>query len=163
MTSTRVWTTTPCSSRTSTPASRRPTLGSRLRRSTRWSTRGLFYLTSWLTEKCNYKYIYKIRARRREYQQDDHQEVFASFEIWLTNILSCREEPIPEEKRESCANTELGPEVHNAISIPVIIVEPCKMQVKNNCTIFLGYTSNMASCGVRETLRCQLQILISMI
>ena len=24
---------------------------------------------------------------------------------------------------------------------------------KNNCTIFLGYTSNMASCGVRETIR----------
>ena len=25
--------------------------------------------------------------------------------------------------------------------------------MKNNCTIFLGYTSNMASCGVRETIR----------
>ena len=24
---------------------------------------------------------------------------------------------------------------------------------KNNCTIFLGYTSNMASCGVRENIR----------
>ena len=24
---------------------------------------------------------------------------------------------------------------------------------RNNCTIFLGYTSNMASCGVRETIR----------
>lgn len=28
---------------------------------------------------------------------------------------------------------------------------------KNNCTIFLGYTSNMASCGVRETLRFLVQ------
>jgi len=25
--------------------------------------------------------------------------------------------------------------------------------LKNNCTIFLGYTSNMVSCGVRETIR----------
>merc|ERR1719220_1419255 len=36
-------------------------------------------------------------------------------------MISKREEPIPEDKRESCANTELGPEV------------------KNNCTIFLGH------------------------
>ena len=28
---------------------------------------------------------------------------------------------------------------------------------KNNCTIFLGYTSNMASCGVRETIRFLVQ------
>ena len=29
--------------------------------------------------------------------------------------------------------------------------------VENNCTIFLGYTSNMASCGVRETIRYLVQ------
>ncbi|XP_045109148.1 LOW QUALITY PROTEIN: probable deoxyhypusine synthase, partial [Portunus trituberculatus] len=29
--------------------------------------------------------------------------------------------------------------------------------VRNNCTIFLGYTSNMASCGVRETIRFLVQ------
>jgi deoxyhypusine synthase len=28
---------------------------------------------------------------------------------------------------------------------------------KNNCAIFLGYTSNMASCGVRETIRFLVQ------
>jgi deoxyhypusine synthase len=28
---------------------------------------------------------------------------------------------------------------------------------KNNCTIFLGYTSNMASCGVRDTIRFLVQ------
>jgi deoxyhypusine synthase len=39
-----------------------------------------------------------------------------------------REEPLPQEDV-----SESGP--------------------KNNCTIFLGYTSNMASCGVRETIR----------
>ncbi|KAB7494057.1 putative deoxyhypusine synthase [Armadillidium nasatum] len=30
--------------------------------------------------------------------------------------------------------------------------EEC-FQIKNNCTIFLGYTSNMVSCGVRESIR----------
>ena len=29
--------------------------------------------------------------------------------------------------------------------------------VEKNCTIFLGYTSNMASCGVRETIRYLVQ------
>ena len=48
-------------------------------------------------------------------------------------------------------------ENYNTIHSWCIRVEPCNMQVKNNCTIFLRYTSNMASCGVRETLRCQLQ------
>lgn len=28
---------------------------------------------------------------------------------------------------------------------------------KNNCTIFLGYTSNMASCGIRDTIRFLVQ------
>ena len=37
------------------------------------------------------------------------------------SLVLCREEPIPEEKRESCANTELGPEVKITIqSIPDI-------------------------------------------
>ena len=125
MTSTRVWTTTPCFSPTSTLDSRRQTLGSPLRRSTRWSARGLWLLNP-----------------------------------GLFDFLLFREEPIPEEKRESCANTELGPEVVNQSKFSYYSwVEPkyTKMQVKNNCTIFLGYTSNMASCGVRDTLRCWLQ------
>ena len=28
---------------------------------------------------------------------------------------------------------------------------------RNNCTIFLGYTSNMASCGVRDSIRFLVQ------
>jgi len=28
-----------------------------------------------------------------------------------------------------------------------------KVMAATNCTIFLGYTSNMVSCGVRETIR----------
>ena len=35
--------------------------------------------------------------------------------------FSFREEPIPEEKRESCANTELGPEVFTKYSILISI------------------------------------------
>ena len=31
-------------------------------------------------------------------------------------------------------------------------LNPCGRD-KSNCTIFLGYTSNMASCGTRETIR----------
>ena len=31
------------------------------------------------------------------------------------------------------------------------------VKVSNNCTIFLGYTSNMVSCGVRETIRFLVQ------
>jgi len=51
----------------------------------------------------------------------------------INKMIECRKKPIPEDKVEHCRDGE-----------PVI---------KNNCTIFLGYTSNMASCGVRETLR----------
>ena len=54
-------------------------------------------------------------------------------EIW--KMIKCRDEPIPEDKRES---TNMN-------------------GIKNNCTIFLGYTSNMASCGVRETIRFLVQ------
>ena len=36
---------------------------------------------------------------------------------------------------------------------PLISEEMSEEYPKNNCTIFLGYTSNMASCGVRETIR----------
>merc|ERR1719429_113871 len=47
-------------------------------------------------------------------------------------MISKREEPLPEE-------------------------DAAKEYPKNNCTIFLGYTSNMASCGVRETIRFLVQ------
>jgi len=51
----------------------------------------------------------------------------------INKMIACRKKPIPEDKVEHCSD-----------GTPVI---------RNNCTIFLGYTSNMASCGVRETLR----------
>jgi len=57
----------------------------------------------------------------------------------IDKMINKRKEPIPDDLKERCADTSLGPEV------------------KNNCTIFLGYTSNMASCGVRETIRFLLQ------
>merc|ERR1719187_2515989 len=79
-------------------------------------------------------------ALLQSYKYSGFQATNFGLAVEETNkMISKREEPIPEDKRESCANTELGPEV------------------KNNCTIFLGYTSNMASCGVRETLRFLVQ------
>ena len=54
-------------------------------------------------------------------------------EIW--KMIKCRAEPIPKDKIES---TQMN-------------------GINNNCTIFLGYTSNMASCGVRETIRFLVQ------
>jgi len=53
----------------------------------------------------------------------------------IEKMLRSREQPIPQDRAEGCGDARLGPVVHN------------------NCTIFLGYTSNMASCGVREQLR----------
>ena len=50
----------------------------------------------------------------------------------INAMISKREEPLPEE-------------------------DAAKEYPKNNCTIFLGYTSNMASCGVRETIRFLVQ------
>ena len=48
--------------------------------------------------------------------------------------IAKREEPMPEPSAEDIeVSAEYSP--------------------KNNCTIFLGYTSNMASCGVRDTIR----------
>jgi len=42
--------------------------------------------------------------------------------------------------------------------IPAELQQQCKDNgVKTACTIFLGYTSNMASCGVRDTLRYLVQ------
>ena len=55
---------------------------------------------------------HQLWARRRGDQQDDHQEVGDYIEtLTHSNLVFYREEPIPEDKRESCANTELGPEV----------------------------------------------------
>jgi len=51
----------------------------------------------------------------------------------INQMIEKRKEKIPEDKIESCRD-----------NFPV---------VRNNCTIFLGYTSNMASCGVRESIR----------
>jgi len=50
----------------------------------------------------------------------------------INKMIECRKKPMPEERKESWDE------------------EP---KVRNNCTIFLGYTSNMASCGVRESIR----------
>jgi deoxyhypusine synthase len=54
--------------------------------------------------------------------------------------ISKREEPLPSDKIE---------EVREDSDLFTVR--------RNNCTIFLGYTSNMASCGVRDTIRFLVQ------
>lgn len=50
----------------------------------------------------------------------------------INKMIACREEPMKQTDNLDVSET---------------------IAVRNNCTIFLGYTSNMASCGVRETIR----------
>jgi len=52
----------------------------------------------------------------------------------INRMLECRSRPLPPDHTPT-PGTEA----------PLII--------RHNCTVFLGYTSNMASCGVRETIR----------
>ena len=51
-------------------------------------------------------------------------------------------------KRESAVPEELGGDELETDEF---------IKRRNNCTIFLGYTSNMASCGVRESIRFLVQ------
>ncbi len=51
----------------------------------------------------------------------------------INKMISCREQPVPAECLAKCQLSE--------------------QNIRNNCTIFLGYTSNMSSCGVREQIR----------
>lgn len=51
----------------------------------------------------------------------------------INKMIECRKLPIPEEK--------------------FIDNDDEFTAVKNNCTIFLGYTSNLVSSGLRETFR----------
>lgn len=57
-------------------------------------------------------------------------------------------------------------EIHkmlNSRNIPLeneqidILEEDKFIERKSSCTIFLGYTSNMASCGIRDTIRFLVQ------
>ncbi|KAF4517780.1 hypothetical protein B566_EDAN002985 [Ephemera danica] len=57
----------------------------------------------------------------------------------INNMISCRNKLLPEDKADDSME------------------EDEFIKRRNNCTIFLGYTSNMASCGVRETIRFLVQ------
>eukprot|EP00094_Tigriopus_californicus_P011350 TCALIF_10956-PA protein Name:"Similar to CG8005 Probable deoxyhypusine synthase (Drosophila melanogaster)" AED:0.14 eAED:0.14 QI:66/0.85/0.75/1/1/0.87/8/0/364 len=57
----------------------------------------------------------------------------------INAMIAKREEPLPEDKKEDSLETDDF------------------IRRKNNCTIFLGFTSNMASCGVRDTIRFLVQ------
>ncbi|KAK3851054.1 hypothetical protein Pcinc_042279 [Petrolisthes cinctipes] len=52
----------------------------------------------------------------------------------INKMLAKREEPLPSNFSDDLEEDEF-------------------IKIVNNCTVFLGYTSNMASCGVRETIR----------
>lgn len=77
----------------------------------------------------------------------DYHEIFKSFsstgfqasnfssavdEIW--KMIHLRNEPLPEENQDELEEDEF-------------------IRRKHNCTIFLGFTSNMSSCGVRDIIR----------
>ncbi|XP_055531931.1 probable deoxyhypusine synthase isoform X1 [Wyeomyia smithii] len=56
----------------------------------------------------------------------------------VQKMINCRMEPLAVEKQDAYEEDEF-------------------IKRRNNCTIFLGYTSNMVSCGVRESLRFLVQ------
>ncbi|MCL4132990.1 UNVERIFIED_CONTAM: hypothetical protein GTU68_030057 [Idotea baltica] len=77
----------------------------------------------------------------------DHHKLFKSFKYSgfqatsfgcgveeINKMIECREKPLPVQDSTSIEDDEFT-------------------KIKRNCTIFLGYTSNMVSCGVRETIR----------
>ena len=70
----------------------------------------------------------------------------------INAMIDKREQPMPEDKirsRQQLSDTgNLSKQEQD---------EEDLIQPKNNCTIFLGYTSNMASCGVRESIRFLVQ------
>ena len=65
----------------------------------------------------------------------------------INAMITKRQEPMPSDKMSPLEDETYAHELigHNSI------------HPKNNCTIFLGYTSNMASCGVRESIRFLVQ------
>ncbi|XP_058459745.1 probable deoxyhypusine synthase [Malaya genurostris] len=52
----------------------------------------------------------------------------------VRKMIACRAESLPDDKQDTYEEDEF-------------------IKRTNNCTIFLGYTSNMVSCGVRESIR----------
>lgn len=66
----------------------------------------------------------------------------------INAMISKRLEGMPEDKIQSTQQLGASSNSDVQFSNNEESVEP-----KNNCTIFLGYTSNMASCGVRESIR----------
>ncbi|KAK8379798.1 hypothetical protein O3P69_019650 [Scylla paramamosain] len=66
------------------------------------------------------------------YIPDSRRQSFGRAVEEINKMIACREEPMKQTDNLQVSD---------------------KISVKNNCTVFLGYTSNMASCGVRETIR----------
>lgn len=56
----------------------------------------------------------------------------------INKMINCRKIPLEEDNLDLLEEDEF-------------------IRRKHNCTIFLGYTSNMVSCGVRDTIRFLVQ------
>lgn len=56
----------------------------------------------------------------------------------INKMIDSRKTPLPDDKLDEHEEDEF-------------------IKRKHNCTIFLGYTSNMVSCGVRDTIRFLVQ------
>lgn len=72
------------------------------------------------------------------------EKIFKTFQLMVRRQIfqiTKREVPLPEDLKEE--GLEHGFDRFTSR--------------KNNCAIFLGYTSNMASCGVRDTIRFLVQ------
>lgn len=70
----------------------------------------------------------------------------------INAMIEKRKQPMPQDKIKK------QEQMSDALKLDKQQEEEDKLiQPKNNCTIFLGYTSNMASCGVRESIRFLVQ------
>merc|ERR1712126_741603 len=70
----------------------------------------------------------------------------------INSMIAKRQEPLPKDKLQARQELEAA-----STSNDKCVKEEESVEPKNNCTIFLGYTSNMASCGVRDSIRFLVQ------
>jgi len=78
----------------------------------------------------------------------------------INSMLKKRNESLPDEFFDTKLEKVVTWRQHDAIKMGDRCDQNCPatgypddIKISNNCTIFLGYTSNMISCGVRETIR----------
>ena len=72
----------------------------------------------------------------------------------INAMIEKREQPMPKDEVQVSNDGAVGTAKDNE---GIVWEEDNVVRPKNNCAIFLGYTSNMASCGVRESIRFLVQ------